>query len=439
MKEINDIKESKIINLLIPEAINQNNLLRKEIRQRIRLNKIFNEFESKASNEFSNFINKSNQRYNSLKNGHNLKNILINSKQSNINDAQKIMQDPFYKEFDLQREKEKMKIVKTKDLNKNMSPLLLKMKQPETINMKSVQIQNFDQKDMFDYEYDINNKKHNSYKEYINNIIQNKKSNNNYWSKKPTFISCKKKMIKFKKDSFTLERDVNSVHRWFKREENLINKSFNSYKHIFQTENNKDLSRKEISNNKLNLPRLRLLNFKSQKDLNKSNLNKDPNKNTINLNYLLSFSDKSLYKSNTPKKEKENNELKYDSSMPLITDINNSSYKFNNYGNTLDIVINSAKKELDKEKDINNKRRKLEKIFGGENAPNIKFYDEILKRKSALIKNRRKKRNQKIIERQQYLGGNKRDILNLKIDNNINLLDRVYKTIDIYNESKNNN
>ena len=81
MKEINDIKENKIINLLIPEAINQNNQLRKEIRQRIRLNKIFNEFENKASNEFNYFINESNQRYNNLKNGHKLKNSLINSRQ----------------------------------------------------------------------------------------------------------------------------------------------------------------------------------------------------------------------------------------------------------------------------------------------------------------------------------------------------------------------
>lgn len=443
MKELNDIKESKIINLLIPEAINQNNLLRKEIRQRIRLNKIFNEFENKASNEFSNFINKSNQRYNSLKNGHNLKNILINSKQNNINDAHKILEDPFYNEFNLQKEKEKMKLVRTKDLNKNMSPLLLKMKQPETINLKSVQIQNFEQKDMYDYEYDINNKKHNNYKEYINNIIQNKKSSNNYWSKKPTSITRKKNLIKFKKDIFSLERDKNYVQRWFKREENLINKSFNNYKHIFETENNNNskisLSRKEMSNHKIYLPRLKLLNYKSQNDLNKNNLHKDTSKNVINYNYLLSFSDKSIYKFSTPKKEKENDEIGNNSSMPLITDINNISYKIKNYGNTLDIVVNSAKKELDKEKVISYKRRKLEKIFGGENAPNLKFYDEILKRKSAVIKNRRKKKNQKIIESQKYLGGNKKDTLNLKIDNNIQLLDHVYEIIDKYNESKNNN
>ena len=63
MKEINDIKESKIINLLIPEAMSKNNEMRKEIRKRIRLNKIFNEFENKASNGLNNFINLSSQRY----------------------------------------------------------------------------------------------------------------------------------------------------------------------------------------------------------------------------------------------------------------------------------------------------------------------------------------------------------------------------------------
>ena len=194
-----------------------------------------------------------------------------------------------------------------------------------------------------------------------------------------------------------------------------------------------------MSNHKIYLPRLKLLNYKSQTDLNKKDLQKDTSKNVINYNYLLSFSDKSIYKFNTPKKEKENDEIENNSSMPLITDINNISYKIKNYGDTLDIVVNSAKKELDKEKDISYKRRKLEKIFGGENAPNLKFYDEILKRKSAVIKNRRKKKNQKIIESQQYLGGNKKDTLNLKIDNNIQLLDHVYEIIDKYNESKNNN
>ena len=439
MKEINDIKESKIINLLIPEAINQNNKLRKEMRQRIRLNKIFNEFENKASNEFNYFINESNQRYNSLKNGHNLKNLLINSKDKNINEAHKILQDPFYNEFDLEKEKIKMKIIKTKDLNKNMAPILSKMKQPETLNLSN--IPDFEKNDdMYDFEYNINPNKNNSnYKEYINNIIHDKKKIKNYWSKKPTSISGKKKLIKFRKDLYNYDKDKKAISKWFQREENTINKSVNNYKNIFHNEENLTISRKDISNNMIRLPNLRLLNYKIHKDANKTNQKKDLTKSIINYNYLLSFSDKSIFKQdnvfNTIKKDK-NNEIEKENYFPILTEIDNNSYKFEKYGNTLDIVVNSAKKEINIENDINYKRRKLEKIFGVENTPKLYIYDEILKRKSASLKNQRQHRKKKIIEKQKYLEGNKKDTLNLKIDNNIKLLDKVYQTIDIYNENK---
>ena len=441
MKEINDIKESKIINLLIPEAINQNNKLRKEIRQRIRLNKIFKEFENKASNEFNYFINQSNQRYNSLKNGHNLKNLLINSKNRNINEAHKILRDPFYNEFDLEKEKIKMKIIRTKELNKNMSPILSKMKQPETVNLKN--IPDFEKnEDMYDFEYNISpNKQNSNYKEYINSIIHDKKKVKNYWSKKPTSIAGKKKLIKFRKNLNIYDKDKNAVSNWFQREQNLINKSVNNYKNIFQTEEKENLaiSRKELSNNSIRLPHLRLLNYKLHKDTNRNNQKKDLSKSIINYNYLLSFSDKSIFKQNNPfntPKKNNNNEMEKDSSLPILTEIDNYSYKFEKYANTLDIVVNSAKKELDKEQDINNKRTKLEKIFGVENTPKLYIYDEILKRKSASIKNQRKHRKIKIIEKQKNLGGNKKDTLNLKIDNNIKLLDDVFQAIDIYNENK---
>ena len=115
-----------------------------------------------------------------------------------------------------------------------------------------------------------------------------------------------------------------------------------------------------------------------------------------------------------------------------IDDISNQIEK---YGNTLDIVVNSAKKELNKENDINYERQKLEKIFG-DNTPKAQLYDEILKRKSETIKNERRHKAIKIIEKQQYLGGNKKETLNLKIDNNVKLLDKVFKAIDMYNEKK---
>ena len=197
--------------------------------------------------------------------------------------------------------------------------------------------------------------------------------------------------------------------------------------------------KKEISNNSIRLPHLRLLNYKLHKDINRANYKKDLNKGIINYNYLLSFSDKSIFKQNnaydTPKRDK-NYEIEKDNSFPILTEIDNNSYKFEKYANTLDIVVNSAKKEINKEQDINDKRKKLENIFGVENVPKLYFYDEILKRKSGSIKNQRQHRIKKMIQKQKNLGGNKKDTLNLKIDNNINLLDRVFKAIDIYNENK---
>ena len=337
-----------------------------------------------------------------------------------------------------------MKIIKTKELNKNMSPLLSKMKQPETINLKNLStdfyfdVNNLNRNN-YDFDYNINpNSKNSIYKEYINNIIYNKKVNKNYWSKKPTFIAGNKKVIKFAKDLDLINKDKNIVMKWFNREESLINKSFNNYKKFLEKEkeeNSNTISSKDISNNILRLPKLKLLNYKSQKNINKNNDNKDLNKYNIDYNYLLSFSDKSLYKHkniyDSTEKEDEKNKI---NSSPLITEIyNNKPNRIEKYGNTLDIVLNSAKKELNKENDIDYKRGKLEKIFGIDDTPNDQLYDEILKKKSETIKNERRHKALKILEKQKYLAGNKKQILNLKIDNNVKLLDKVFKSIDKYN------
>ena len=439
MKEINDIKESKIINLLIPEAMSKNNEMRKEIRKRIRLNKIFNEFENKASNGLNNFINLSSQRYNSLKNGHNLDNLLTNSKKQNEEEASKILQDPFYIEFNLEKEKQKMKVVRTTELNKNISPILLKMKQPETIDLNK--LSDFENsEDMYDFEYNINpNNKNSNYKEYINSIINNNKCSNNYWSKKPTLLTGKKYLVKFRKNLNFINKNKLAISKLFKKEQNLINKSFKNYKDVLENQDNSISYRKEISNNNIHLPKLKLLNYNSKKDINRINNLKNINQN-INFNYLLSFSDKNIYKTkrkfSTQKKEKKD-ETKSENSLHILTEINNSkSYNFKNYRNTTETVVNSAKRELDKENDMDYKRKKIEKIFGNKNTPELELYDKILKKKSQTIKNERHRKAIKIIERQKFLVGNIKERLNFKIDNNVKLLDKLYNNIDIYNKNK---
>ena len=440
MKEYRNIKQSRIINQLIPEAINQNNEINKEMKKRLRLNRIFNEFENKASNGLNYFINLSSQRYNSLRNGHSLKNLIISSRQKDQYEAHKILQDPFFTDLNLEKEKEKMKIIKTKDLNRNIAPILSKMKQPETININSLSNDDKDNEDINYFGNSIQQK--NKYKEFINNIINNKRINinniKNIFNRKPNLINIKKNKVKFNINLKPNNKDILAVSSWFKREENIINRSFKNYKKILKTEENASISKKDISSNIIRLPRLKLLNYKSHKDINKINELKDTNKNNIDYNYLLSFSDKNSDKSekkyNTPKKIG----IKNNSSFPILTELNHHdhSYQFENYGNTIDIVMNSAKKELDKEKELDIKRRKLENVMGIENTPKVNYYDDILKRKSETIKNERNRRALRIIEKQKYLKGSKKEELNLKIANNVKLLDKVFRNIDIYNKNK---
>ena len=430
MKEIKNIKESRIINNLIPKVIDQNKQMGQEMKKRMQLNRVFSEFESKASNGLNYFINKSSERYINLKNGHNLKNLLLDSRQRNLDQANKILQDPFYIDLNLEKEKEKMKINKIKDLNKNVKPILFKMKQPEKAN--------------------INNISHegNEYTSHFNEYMNNLRNKDNYGSysnrkRKVTFITQnnKKKLnpIQYNKElnAAIIDKDKKSLSKLFNNEENLINKSFDNYKdNIINNFDKYANSRKQRSNMKIKLPKLKLLNFKYDKDLNK-NSNDKANKNEVNYKYLISFSEKNILNRkniyNTPEK---NNDVKNESKFPLITEINSYNYKFKNYGNTSDMVINSAKKELNLESDMNEKMNELDKLLGDEQAPKIHLYDEILNKKSLTIKNERRERAKKIIENQKYLGGSIKDRLNIKIDNNVNLLDRVMKNINKYNEIK---
>ena len=332
-----------------------------------------------------------------------------------------------------------MKVVRTTELNKNISPILLKMKQPETIDLNK--LSDFENsEDMYDFEYNINpNNKNSNYKEYINSIINNNKCSNNYWSKKPTLLTGKKYLVKFRKNLNFINKNKLAISKLFKKEQNLINKSFKNYQDVLENQDNSISYRKEISNNNIRLPKLKLLNYNSKKDINRINNLKNINQN-INFNYLLSFSDKNIYKTkrkfSTQKKEKKD-ETKSENSLHILTEINNSkSYNFKNYRNTTETVVNSAKRELDKENDMDYKRKKIEKIFGNKNTPELELYDKILKKKSQTIKNERHRKAIKIIERQKFLVGNIKERLNFKIDNNVKLLDKLYNNIDIYNKNK---
>ena len=432
MKEKKNIKQSRILNLLVPHVINQNNQVNQEIKKRIKLNRIFNEFENKASNEFNYYINESNKRYNNLKNGFSLKDLLLDSKQKSIEQAHKILNDPIYVNLNLEKEKEKMRKIKTKDLNKNIRNIFSKIRQPENID-----IEDLSQNNIISSKGDYSN-----YREYIYNVpnrYNNYDNKSQSIGKKVTFSTGKNNKLNFNKIyNININNDKDTLSSIFRNEEFLINKSFENYKHkIPKVEENSKLTFKEKEKIKIKLPRLKLLNYKSVRNIYKSE-EKESNKNTIDYKYLLSFLDKNKNKKkiicNTPK---NNIEDKEDTHFPYITEINNNQINNDtNYGSTLDIVVKSAKKELNKENDINDKINELEYKLGLEQTPKVHIYDEILRKKSETIKNERRQKALKILEKQKYSGTSKKDVINIKIDSKVKLLDIVIKNINKNNNKK---
>ena len=124
------VNKSKALNILIPKLIDKSNNLTKEIKSRIRLNKIFSEFENKASNNLNYFISASNRRYTNTKLGNDLDTILYNTRIKNINEATKIINDKFYNDTNLEIEKQKMKYKSTKKIYRDIKDTFNKMKFP---------------------------------------------------------------------------------------------------------------------------------------------------------------------------------------------------------------------------------------------------------------------------------------------------------------------
>ena len=124
------VNKSKALNILIPRLINKSNNLTKEIKSRIKLNKIFSEFENKASNNFNYFITISNKRYTNSKLGNDLDTIIRATRVKNVNEAKKIVNDRFYKDKNLEIEKQKMKYKSTERIHDDIKDTFNKMRIP---------------------------------------------------------------------------------------------------------------------------------------------------------------------------------------------------------------------------------------------------------------------------------------------------------------------
>ena len=124
------IDESKALNILVPRLIDKNEALQKEMRSRLKFNKIFSQFENRASLKFNYFIDNSNKRYNCTKMGNDINKFLLSTRIKNLVEANKIINDKFYSDANLEKEKQKLKFKSTSKVYRDIKDTFDKMRIP---------------------------------------------------------------------------------------------------------------------------------------------------------------------------------------------------------------------------------------------------------------------------------------------------------------------
>ena len=408
------VNKSKALNLLIPRLIDKSNNLTKEIKSRIKLNKIFSEFENKASNNFNYFISASNNRYNSSKLGNDLDSIIYNTRSKNINEAKKIINDKFYSDTNLEKEKQKMKYKSTSKIYKDIR---------DTFNMMKLPLETkFSRNTNKEIQLIIKGIDNKSQTENKNNNLEEQ----NEKSKQLTIednVNIGKRAI-----NFEFERERNSIENTINRYLDNVNKaSSTNYGKISEVKS--PIPQKKYN---FSLPKIKLMYYKKYKTPNRSITIEEDKKPDIKK--LLPYS--SLGKHiKTNKKVDENSSMNESNTknFPFITEANINIYRNHDYNNTLNVVFNSANNEFQLQNNFDSKRRKLDKILGINDMPQLEEYEDIASKKSERIKEERHLKSKKLSDSQRFEILSRKEKFNMVIDNNMDILDkledRIYKNL----------
>ena len=413
------VNKSKALNILIPRLINKSNNLTKEIKNRMKLNKIFSEFENKASNNFNYFITTSNQRYANSKLGNDLDSIILSTRAKNINEATKIVNDKFYRDKNLEIEKQKMKYKSTEGIYDDIKDTFNKMRLPlESKFTKNTQ-----------KEIDL------IIKGMDYHSTTNKRKNTFFWN----FLTDKGKRP-FINPKLNIKYGEKSIETELEKDKHSIDKAISQYLENLQEENIESFNTPSASKKlTFKLPKIKLINYKQKKPPKKRSITEEEKK--PNIRKLLPYS--RLGKHCNFQTELEENSLNDlpQKNFPFITGTQISNNNDNNnkeeyYQSTLNVVYNSANKEFLLKNNFDKKRKRLELMLGMNNIPQLNTYDDILFKKFEIIKNKRHQKAKKINESQRLALLSARDKINIIIDNDMELLDKLEDKL--YSKSKDN-
>ena len=409
------VENGKALNYLIPKLINKTEDLQKELKTRMKLNKIFSEFENKASTQLNYFIKNSSKRYNFTKYGYNLDSFLLNNNTTNLDKANKIINDKFYSDINIQKEKQKLKYKSTSKIYKDIQEMFNEIKLP------------------------LGNNGFKHSKKNIELIMRGllKRTKKQKLVKKP--IKIDEKIIKkhtyiinyeLKKDQALIK---NSISKYL----NKINNPSRNSEELFASASEFLSSTPYRKKPNINLPYIKLINYSHKKPIKKYYSKK---RSISNINMLIPYSRMGQFLNKKKEKKKISLNNKEKNKIPFLTEANIRIIKIDDFSNTADIVYNSANKELQSKSNFDRKRRKFNKIFGFSKLPLLDTYDDILLQKSEIIKTERENRDKKLYNKQKYAGLVGQEKATAIINDQINMLDNLQKNIckklNIFNNKK---
>jgi len=398
-------------NILVPKLLDKTSLYANNLKTRIKIDGIFNEFDESANVNFKKFIKLSQQRYKSVKSGTHLNNILNNQKQEIKELSDNILTNKFYNNNEI--EKESKKLLKKMGIKENQD--LFELRKDiisKTNSLTKVEIKNREK--------------------LLKNALKKRKRENKVLSYLPkqenkvknNLSNLQRKMsIKYNGKIININ-ELNDKKQFFddlmKNDFSRLNKNFKDYithlkdiKMKEQDEMTKRQSNREKYSflNNFSPERIKFLSYRED-DLNaKKPKKKDEQK--VDIMKLMRYTkrgNKKWFKKGLKNKEfkqipkfnpKQQQELK-----PIFKSINtttNNFHKnktdleninlstgqsniynktdsnfFNNYKNTIKTVRNEADKASHMNQNFDTKMKTMENFFNTKNLPKIEEYDNII-------------------------------------------------------------
>ena len=373
---------------LVPKLISNSKGLSLEVKNRLKSNHLFNEFEIRASNQFNFFIKESEKRHLGSKYGAKIDYLLTSSRKRGQKEAYKILHNKFYLDKDLIKERKKMLKKSTLEFHDNII---------ETINK-----------------------------------IKGIKNTKQYWSENNKIKKYKNKIRPLNDEALLLENKKilemkkTEINKVFHKEEEKLKTFFNKYKTYLSEMNNSFLPKTENDENSVNnirnktfnnkiiftFPKMQMLNYTKSSTNMKTKKELDE-ENRINLKKLMQYS--------MSKKEIES--FKDSHKKFNLTNPNNKEGFSLETRNTNSLVLHKALNEYNSfKKKFLKKNETIRDKLGIDKIPNLKEYENLIKNNFNEIKEKRRQRNNIIYARQKELEKNRKELLIDKIDKNLDFL-----------------